>query len=107
MEHVHHAVELLREAAKHLHEAGIHEPAEEIVEYSEKIARQAPRELEERRHEDEGRGDNEEREHEGEGREFGQVLESHEHRIHQLEDQLNEVREFLKSMERRRGNEEE
>ena len=112
MEHVHHAVELLREAARHLHEAGIHEDADEVVEFSEKIARHARQEFEERLHkEDEGR--HEDREHsdreyeERRARErhaLERVVESHEDRIHRLEKQLNEVREILQASQRRRDN---
>ena len=107
MERVHHAVDLLRNAAEQLHLAGIHEPAEEIVEFSEKIARHAPRELLEHRHRDDERRHDEEHEHAVASRELQEVLESHGDRIHRMEVQLDEIRQVLQSIQRRSEKDEE
>jgi len=111
MERVRHSVHLLQEAARNLAAAGLHDPAEEIADFSERIAHHGPRQLEERRHHDETRRhDQSEREDderhndecEHERRETVDILESHEDRIRHLENQLKDVRLFLEALQRDR-----
>lgn len=117
LEHIHRAVQFLREAAEHLHIAGFDEPAEHVAEFSKEIAQNAPRQLQEghdRSVDEERRGDHDEESDHNEGnrsdkREHNQkieeVIDRHTIRLNELEEQLHDVRLMLRSLQSRRDKE--